>query len=258
MSDAAAPSAKAVEVEVFPNAPVTEAILGIEVAFLDDLTIYVERFHSAIKELFPEREAIDAPDAGDIQWLGERSNYRTSRKGEPAGFRLLSADKRQVVQITRRGLTYHRLRPYGDWGHFTEVAVPVWSAFAAIFAPEYIASLRLRYLNRIEVPLPVGDLSDYLTMLPQVPQPVDTGFTAYLMRITLWDPHLKAHADVTQIAQPADDVPLLPVIFDIDVRSNVEITSDERVLWRSVEALREYKNRIFFSSITAATRALFR
>jgi uncharacterized protein (TIGR04255 family) len=258
MSDLAAPSVAPVEIEVFPRAPVTEAILAIEVPFLDDLTVYAESFHEAVKDAFPEREPVDILDSDDFPWPARGGPHRAGRKGEPDGFRLISADRLQVVQVTRRALTYHRLRPYVDWGHFTAGAVPVWQAFSTVFSPEYVASLRLRYLNRIEVPLPFRDLDDYLTMLPKVPKPVDTGFTGYLLRITLWDPRLDAYADVTQIAEPEANVPMLPVIFDIDVRMNTEIPPDDRSVWDAVEGLREYKNRIFFSSITDATRSLFR
>jgi uncharacterized protein (TIGR04255 family) len=257
MSDAAARYSAPVEVEVFPRAPVSEAILGIGVPYLDDLTVYAERFHEVIAGSFPERQSIDTPEPDDFLWpAGE--GHRFPRKGEPAGFRLFSADRLQVVQLTRTALTYHRLRPYIDWSHFRAGAIPVWQAFSAVFSPEYVAGLRLRYLNRIEVPLPFRDLDEYLTMLPRIPKPVDTGFTGYLMRVTLWDPRLTAFAHVTQIAELESNLPMLPVVFDIDVRRNDETAPDERTLWNVVEGLREYKNRIFLSGITDATRGLFR
>jgi uncharacterized protein (TIGR04255 family) len=96
-------------------------------------------------------------------------------------------------------------------------------------------------------------------MLLKIPKPVDTGFSGYLMRVTLHEPDTGAEAHVTQLSELAagfEDT--LTVIFDIDVRLQDEIAAQEDVLWPAVQHLRSYKNRIFFSSLTEKTRRLFR
>lgn len=258
MSDAAVRIPAPSEVEVFPRAPVSEAILGLALPYLDDLSAYIKPFHEAVRDSFPECEPIEVPDTDEYLWPGTSNGHRIGRKGEPAGYRISSEDKLQVVQITRRAVTYHRLRPYVDWAHFAEGAIPVWRAFTSTFKPEFVSGLRLRYLNRIEIPRPFGDLEEYFTLLPKIPQPVDTGFSGYLMRITLLEPQIGAFAHVTQLGEYEANQPFLPVIFDIDVRMNYEVSAEVQTLWAAVEALRDYKNRIFFSGITEKTRGLFR
>ena len=258
MTDERASAPAPPELEVFPHAPVSEAILGIAIPYADDLSGYIELFHNPIRHQFPVREFIDTPDLDDFLWPGTGVVYKPPRKGEPAGYKLLSEDGLQIVQLTRRALTYHRLRPYVSWSEFASGALPVWRAFSRSFAPDYIGSLRLRYINRIEIPNPVGDLEEYLNLILKIPKPVDTGFIGYLMRLSLVDPPSDAVAHVTQIAEYRDNTSAQSVLFDIDVRMDRELPPDEKELWASVEILRDYKNRIFFHSITEKTKRLFR
>ena len=260
MSDADAPQADSVEVEVFPHSPVSEAILGIELPQLDDLTGYADTFHAALRDRFPIREPIETPGPDDFAWPAAKPRApHGARRVGPLGFRLFSEDRLEVAQVTRRSLSYHRLSPYVNWDHFMSGAVPAWRAFARAFSPEFVASLRLRYLNRIEIPERDKDLSEYLRMLLTIPKPVDTGFSGYLMRVTLHEPHSGAEAHVTQLSELGGSVEApLTVIFDIDVRLQGEIAAHEDALWPAVQHLRNYKNLIFFSSLTDKARRLFR
>jgi uncharacterized protein (TIGR04255 family) len=172
---------------------------------------------------------------------------------------LFSEDRLEVVQVTRRSLSYHRLAPYVDWSHFMSGAVPAWRAFARAFSPEFVASLRLRYLNRIAIPEVDADLEEYFRFFLTIPKPVDTGFSGYLMRVTLHEPDSGAEAHVTQVTEiTGGEGGALAVIFDIDVRMQGEIAAQENALWPAVQQLRDYKNRIFFSSLTDKAQQMFR
>lgn len=230
-------------VETFPNAPIVEAILSIEVDYLDDLHSRAGAFHEATSHLLPIQEEIEAPGAT-----------------EPTldGYRFTSGDGVQVVQITRRSFSFHRLRPYRDWEQFSGAAHEVCLHYLRHFTPAAVRGINLRYLNRIEIPAGFGDVREYVPLSPNLPDGIDVGLAGYLLRLALIDPAVPAVAYLTQRTEQPSSIGNLLLLFDIDVRSEAEVPARDDALWRVIERLRDYKNRLFFSSITEAARELFR
>jgi uncharacterized protein (TIGR04255 family) len=230
-------------VETFPNAPIVEAILSIEVDYLDDFHSRAGAFHEATRHLLPVEEEIESP----------------TTTGQPLlGYRLTSEDGAQVVQLMRRSFSFHRLRPYRDWDQFSAAAQQMWLHYLRHFTPGAVRGINLRYLNRIEIPGPFGDVREYVPLSPNLPEGMDVGLAGYLLRLALVDPEVPAVAYVTQRTEQRSSIGNLPLLFDIDVRSEAEMPAGDDALWRVIGRLRDYKNRLFFSSITEAARELFR
>jgi uncharacterized protein (TIGR04255 family) len=230
-------------VETFPNAPIVEAILSIEVDYIDDLVTPAETFHRKTRDLLPIREEIASSGTAD------RDSH---------GYRFTSKDRLQVVQITPRSFSFHRLRPYSNWEQFSGAALGLWNQYLSEFMPDGVRGVNLRYLNRIDIPAPFSDLREYVSLSPNLPEGVDAGFFGYLLRLSLRDASVPAVAYVTQRTEYDQINTVLPLLFDIDVRSVGKMSARDEVVWRMIEKLRDYKNRLFFSSITEAARKLFR
>lgn len=271
------PRGDAREFETFPHPPIVEAIIAFEVSYLDDLTLSAGGFHDAITGAYPIREELSAKDAASIFPRGRprlvaMHSVRPDRPpavglvreaGEgygvdTRGLSFRSEDGLQVVRVTRRGLSFHRLKPYISWEHFELETRHVWREFVRFFGPERVVRLRARYLNRIEVPLGFLDFGEFLHTLPYIPAPIDTGMSGYLMRLVLEDLTVPAIAHVTQTVEADASLPYMPLLFDIDVRREADLAPESEALWAAVHAMREYKDRIFFESITERTKELFR
>jgi len=71
-------------------------------------------------------------------------------------------DGRQVVQVRRDGFTFSRLSPYQTWEDLRTEARRLWGALS--FGGEAIQMTRVavRYINQIDIPLPMDDFADYL------------------------------------------------------------------------------------------------
>ena len=265
------------EVEVFPRSPIVEAILSLEVPYLDDLTLSAGYFHDAIRRDYPAREDLSPADAAAIFPRGrirgmkfpgvsgrDGSVHRGLREtnaiygADARGYAFRSEDGRQVVRVTRRGLSFHRLKPYVDWGHFESAVRFVWCEFVNYFGPEYVSRLRVRYLNRIEVPHSFTRWEEFLRLYPLVPDRIDTGLSGYLMRLVLQDLSVPAIAHITHAVEADPELPYIPMIFDIDVRREAEVPTAGPTLWAAIHAMREYKDRLFFESITEEMKELFR
>ncbi|MET0398840.1 MAG: TIGR04255 family protein [Longimicrobiaceae bacterium] len=244
-------------VEVFPNAPIEEAIIAVRVFRLDDLTSSAEHFHRAVIDLLPEREEIT--DTPIPQFSPERAPRVTAARGGPTGVRFSSPDRLQAAAITRTGFSFHRLRPYVRWEQFEEGLWPAWRAFVSYFGPESIEELRLRYLNRIVIPRTDFELADYFNTHPKLPPSLDTGMRGFLTRLSLFDLDIPAEATITlHSVEEEAQTGLYPVIFDIDVATMLPFRPTDAALMERVRSLRNYKDRLFFDSITEATRELFR
>lgn len=266
------------EVEVFPRPPIVEAILSFEVTDLDDVKLAAERFYEAIHHHYPVRAALSPDEASAIfprgrvrtinasivsdqeggtahrTWRGTNTLYPADARG----YSFRSNDGLQVVRVTQRGMSFHRLTPYVNWEQFEAAVRFVWREFVKSFGPDRVTRLRVRFLNRIEVPSSFTDWDEYLRLCPSVPGPIDTGLSGYLMRLVLNDPNVPAVAYVTQAVEAEVAVPYYPLIFDIDVRQEAEMLPESSDLWTAILAMREYKNRLFFESITEEMKELFR
>jgi uncharacterized protein (TIGR04255 family) len=236
------PAGESVAVEVFPRAPVVEAILSFRFPPLDDIEYALPTLKADFADVFPHVEAVELP--------------RSSRRPEKA-FRFKSADERHVLRLSRTSFSFHRLRPYSDWQDLAAGAQSAWSHVCKRYDPEFVSAVSLRYLNKIL--LPVGkDMAEYITLCPSVPRSIDTGFSDYLLRLVLVDDVVPARAEITQVAGMGEDPPRT-LTFDIDVITDAEeFLPESAQLWDQVGRLRDYKNRLFFSSITDACRELFR
>jgi uncharacterized protein (TIGR04255 family) len=224
-----------VHVEVFPRAPVVEAILSFRYPLLDNLQDSIQLLAKDIVEEYPHVEKRDS------------------------GYRFKSADGRHVIRLSKTAFSFHRLQPYSQWRDLAAGAQTAWASVRRRYEPEYVAGVSLRYLNKIPLPLPPGgDMADFITLCPQVPASIDTGFSEYLLRLVLEDLTVPARAEITQIVG-AEKAQPWTLNFDIDVTSDdEEYAPDSAELWEQVARLREYKNRLFFSSITDKCRELFR
>ena len=80
-----------------------------------------------------------------------------------------------------------------------------------------VIRLALRYINRIEIPLPMRDFKDYILTVPEIAPGVPQGLERFFMRLIIPSDEAQAVAVVTESMEPVTDNKTVPVIFDIDV-----------------------------------------
>lgn len=235
------------EYEVLANPPVEEAIITVRLSRLLP-SQPLEALYNAVSVAYPivERVAgdgVERPATDPSQAVG--------------GFRLFSHDRQQVIQVNPQAFSFHRLRPYDRWQSFVQAAYAAWRAFLPIAGPLVINEVQLRFVNVFHLPMPFQSWSEYLAMRPEVPRPVDTGLVSYTMSLNLTDPNVPAAGLVTQTTQTVS-TDIVQVVFDIVTRTAFVGNITEEQLWRTIESLREYKNRLFFEGITERAKELFR
>lgn len=243
--------------ERFPRAPIAEALLDIQVAFPSPVDpTRLLSFHDSVRERYPKRE-------GRVKWraqvlVGPEVVEQAVARGSE-GFMFRSADDRRIVQVRQDGYTFNWLKPYESWEALRDEARTYWERYRDFFRPHGVTRLELRYINRLELPLPFNDFREFVATAPDIAQALPQGLSGLFMRLEIPHPQRELLAIVTETLQPAiDDGRRLPFIFDIDIVREGAIDPGASAIWDTFEAMREYKNEIFFESMTIKARDLFR
>ena len=248
-----------VETTRFPNAPITEALLDIRVKLPAQTDLAkLATFHDAIKQKYPSKQE-------RLAWRGHIeiktspvAQVSQSAAGGPDGYSFTSVDGRQVVQARLDGFTFSRLKPYDKWEALRDEARELWQHYIRIASPEAVTRVALRYINRIEIPLPMRDFKDYILTTPEIAPDLPQGLDSFFMRLVIPDPKAQAVAIVTETVEPMDESSKrLPLIFDIDVFRMAAFNVQDNAMWETFECLHDLKNKIFLKSITPKAKELF-
>jgi uncharacterized protein (TIGR04255 family) len=229
--------------EYLPNAPISEAVIEVRVQPRDGLDrAMLSAAHTQLRDKYPTIESV-GPDE------------LTDASGE-AGYLFRSADGFEVAQFLRSGFSFNRLRPYTRWELIFPEALRVWTIYQNVMAPPLVTRAGVRYINRLEFPQPVQDLHEYLAAPPPIPEGLPREISGFITVVTIQDSLTGREAEITQALEGYDDN-AATVILDIDTRKSLEVSPDDVRIEATLESLREFKNAIFFQSITDRTKRLF-
>jgi len=237
------------------NAPIVEAIIDFRVKLPSGYN--VTEFSSLKKTL-----SKDYPQMNE-SWTFEEEIMVKGKQIEQIvkdrglrGYFFKSSDGKNVAQFREDGFTLSRLKPYSDWETVLAEAKKLWSLYLKTASPELITRLATRYINRMDIPLPINNFRQYLTAPPIIPKSLPQRVSRYLTRVTIVDPD-DIMANIIQALERSSKPGHVAIILDIDVYKQMEAGFPENQIWPTFEKLRNLKNRIFFDSITEETAKLF-
>lgn len=244
----------------FKNPPITEAVFDIRVSLPDATNLDVlKSFHNEVKERYPiirDRRKIE----GGFRFDAGAKPRVISSKDEIYGYMFYSSDQSSVVQARLDGFSFNKLKPYSNWEEFSKCAFDLWGIYVKIARPCKINRLSLRYINRIELPLPLKSFDEYVLTSPGLAPTIDFGVANFFTKMVMTNPEIDAIANLTEAIEQEDTVKnVLPLIFDIDVVKNVDLeVSNMDAVVDIMNKLREFKNKLFLESFTDKTKDLFK
>lgn len=230
------------------NAPITEALIDIRVKLPS--SIEVEKLNS-IYELIKEQYTVKQEQkVSEFKFEPKAEAIVKSSDAKMHGYRYITSDKKQIVQTRLDGFTFSRLHPYITWEQLRDEAYRLWKMYVEITSPELIYRVAIRYINNLNIPMPIGDFGEYLTAPPIVPEKLPQGISSFFSRIVLPKPSINSFAIITQALETIIDTgKSLPVILDIDAIHHNPDGLPEEEAWDILEELRNFKNEIFFNSM---------
>ena len=238
----------------YPHAPITEAVIDIQCAGASNIEARDginadEASYAPGEKLFAARgQVLFVPDASPV----------ATASSEPLGFLFRSNDGLHIYQARTNGFTFSRLAEYTTWNAVSAEARRLWDKYRSVARPTSVTRIALRYVNRLDLPLPIKDFSDYLRTAPQLSTDLPQGLSAYFMQLQLPMPDVRGACVINQtIIEPPVKPNTVPVVLDIDVFRAEDMPTSEDQLWEQMEQLRGAKNFVFESCITDKARSLF-
>ncbi len=168
-----------------------------------------------------------------------------------------SAAELTLVQFRRNGFTLNRLRPYTSWDALLPEVDRLWRMYVEGVQPQRVSRIAARFINRLSLPVPLDDFGRYLTAPPRVPDAMPNAVSAFLTRITLVDPERGLSAHVVQALEPGTGEAAVNLLLDIDAFAERSRGFAPGEIGATFQQLRQFKNDIFFGSITETTAEMY-
>ena len=244
--------------ETFPNAPITEAVMDIKAHLPPDADPeQFESFYEDVKKKYSEKQRMQFFEA-KIEFKEKKEPGIEHSPARLQGYIFRSLEEKKMVQTRIDGFTFNKLKPYESWEKFFSEGRKYWELYKKMANPLKVTRIALRYINLIEIPLPIEDLEDYILTNPKIAPGLPQTFGHYFMRLEIHNPKIDSIAIITQTIDRQKKPGKLPLIFDIDTILESEYNIDEERMWQDFDKLRDYKNQIFFESTTNKAKELFR
>lgn len=238
--------------------PMVEAILDIECDMRPDFMIDDVEYYEAF--------------AGDLSYPKHRARLfqqvthsvndaaATSVARGVEALRFMHEDEKQVVQVRRQGFSFNRLAPYSSLDSYLSEIERCWRIYVSIVRPIRTRNLRLRYINRILLPMADHkiDLDQYLKVGPRLTDEDTLLFESFMSRNVAFEVSTSHKVVLSQASQPVENGQL-PLILDIEVSHPIQVEPDD---WASllscIGSLRNLKNQTFRKSLEDKCLNLFR
>lgn len=238
----------------YSKAPIVEAVIDLRCEFAAEQSLQdLGRVQELLSADFPLREDYFEFKAQITPTTGLTSEQKAM------GFRLLTKERTRIVGIGISGFTYSWLAPYDRWESLRNEAFRIWRIYSSITNPLKVNRVGVRFVNRLDLPLPPGEgveLDQYLRTAPKIaaelPQRLESFFLRFQLLVAGQPP---ANLTITETGVAPASPEVASVILDIDAFvQSLHATSESA--WEIIERLRDEKNFAFESCITDATRSL--
>lgn len=177
-------------------------------------------------------------------------------------------DEKQLVQIRLQGFSFNRLAPYSSLDDYLPEIERTWRLYVDLVAPVQMRAIRLRYINRIVLPMVANtiDFDEFLKIGRGFPDQDKLVFSGLFIQQTAIEKDTGAEVNLVLRGQTPKvetlavnpKVETLEVILDITVAAAVR---SEETDWANMQpvvaSLRRLKNRIFAGTLTIKCMELF-
>lgn len=242
-----------------PHAPIVEAVLDIEcdLPHSFQLSDCQEQAGKLFLGSYPIKKLLEYKEI-KIKQEQDAQPEHSVRQGTKA-LQFYQRNEKQLVQIKDSGYSFNRLAPYTSLDDYLPEIESTWKLFVGLVKPVQIRSIRLRFINRIMLPLDSGevDLDSYFVIAPRSPEEDKFSLTGFLIQYAAVESDTGNPINSVLTAQQIEGNKL-PVILDNTVSSTISCEIDD---WSTIQSkifeLRGLKNRIFRKALTQKCIDLF-
>jgi uncharacterized protein (TIGR04255 family) len=239
----------------YDKAPIQEAIIDIQIENSPSLTL--AKFEKA--EISPPRGYAERQKVmmiGQLQGQVAGGILTATAKQDQMGYAFVGGEGKQVVQFRVNGFTFSRLAPYQSWELLRKEAKMLWESYRQIVGALPVVRVGLRYVNQLDLPMPMRDFRDFIRLYPEVSADLAQHLAGFFVQVQIPQEDLGAMLILNEALVPPSGPNVASVVLDIDVfKQGIKLESDDE-LWNMLEDLRLRKNLIFEGCITNNMREL--
>ena len=241
------------------NPPIIEVVLDIDCDLppAQKITELEKPAHAALGDRYPKFQRVHFQETQIESKTGVLPQI-SARMGIRA-LQFLHEDEKQLVQIRTEGFTFNRLAPYTTLDDYLPEMERTWRLFVGLASPVQIRRIRLRYINRILLPIVAGhlDLDDYLKIGPRLPDEEGMGFVRFLHQHVAVE-NATGNQVTIVLASQVEEKDQLPIIFDV-MAAREEAGEPNNWDWirAQIQSLRRLDNRVFRGTLTDKCLELF-
>jgi uncharacterized protein (TIGR04255 family) len=239
----------------YPRAPITEAVMDIRVQARDGLTA-------------EELRVLSKGTGEDFAQVKERLHVATRITPGPlatsqmmsptkVGFEFRNAAGDKVVQAQLDGWSFSKLAPYESWEVFRDEGRELWTRYRELAQPKQISRMALRYINRLDLPLPFDDFKKFLRTVPEIAPDLPQALSNFFLQAQIPQLDLEAMLVINMTMVPPPTATVASIVLDLDLFRTTNLPNTEDELWSFFEQLRARKNQAFEACITDAMRERF-
>ncbi|NOX43267.1 MAG: TIGR04255 family protein [Gammaproteobacteria bacterium] len=235
------------------NPPITEALIDIQVEPVTTLNKeLVERAYSTFSKNFPEKRPLRSGELIFTLDVDKGPSSDTLDKGF-VGYHFFNQEGGKLVQFRKDGFTFNKLHPYDNWESVCSEAKEFWSIYKNTISPKVIKRIAIRYINRIDIPLG-AELSEYFNGAPVIPAGIPASIEKFITRTTVKNSDIDSSANITLAYEGVNKSEKASILLDIDVYEVLKLdVKEDGFLWDKFEEFHDFKNNIFFNSVTDKT-----
>ncbi|WP_414528759.1 TIGR04255 family protein [Nodularia chucula] len=239
----------------YTKIPITEALIDLRIKTpVDGGLISLNNFGHQIQAEYTRKDEIVRLE-NKIN-IGQGATFASANQSV-LGYRFLSPDDKQIVQARLDGFSFSRLAPYQKWEPFRDEAQRLWDIYQIATDSKTVSRVTVRYINRLDLPLPFNDFKEYLLTVPEISPKISQGLSDYFMQLQIPQEDVEAMLVLTEAIIPPSDN-MISVLLDINLFADVDFDSNRHDHWRLLETFRIRKNEIFEGCITDKTRELLK
>ena len=241
------------------KSPIVEAVLDIDCDLPPtfNLANLETQSRTAFGPEYPKSRAVYLDEHKIETKLNQPPIYKA--KHAIQAIQLLHADEKQLVQFRANGFSFNRLAPYSTLDDYLPDMERAWRLFVSLCSPVQIRLIRLRYINRILLPLAENglDLDSYLEIGPRLPDQETLTFVGFLNQHHVVEKNSGNHANIVLTSESQQNS-MLPIIFDISaVSAGLAEPENWPKIHTKINELRNLNNRIFWNTLTKRCLNLF-
>lgn len=228
------------------DAPITEALIDIQVAGDSIEVDRLEGLHSDVLAHYPVKQARHEMSA--TFRVGVEDGQVIKREDSILGFLFRSTEGNQVFQARKNGFTLNRMKPYLGWETFSSEAKLCWGFYSKAIGSVQTKRIAIRYINRIDLPLDSKPIESFFKTYPHLGDGIERTLSSMFMRLVIpYENEIYVNVNIGD--QASEKEGFVNFLFDIEVFKDIVLDPNDPIIWQLINRFRVIKNDVFFGSL---------